>query len=193
MSDASAWAQWVAQAVAETVRSRFCHPTATYRIQFGHGQMTFRDAAGIVPYLDQLGISHLYASPYLKARGKPAWLCHRRLRETESGVGRRARLSNDGGSLAQPCDGPDSGCRAESYDATPAENPWWNDVLESGPASPHAAYFDIDSHRSKRNCGTKSSCRSWEISTGKSSNPANCKWNTAKARCSAVHPVASAA
>ena len=28
--------------------------------------------------------------------------------------------------------------------ATPAENLWWNDVLENGPASPHAAYFDID-------------------------------------------------
>ena len=28
--------------------------------------------------------------------------------------------------------------------ATPAENPWWNDVLENGPSSPHAAYFDID-------------------------------------------------
>ena len=30
--------------------------------------------------------------------------------------------------------------------ATPAENPWWTDVLENGPSSPHAAYFDIDWH-----------------------------------------------
>ena len=60
------------QSVAQTVRGRFCHPTATYRLQFGPGKMTFRDAAGIVPYLDELGISHLYASPYLKARtGSP--------------------------------------------------------------------------------------------------------------------------
>ena len=28
--------------------------------------------------------------------------------------------------------------------ATPAENLWWNDVLENGPCSPYAAYFDID-------------------------------------------------
>ncbi len=28
--------------------------------------------------------------------------------------------------------------------ATAAENPWWNDVLENGPGSPYAAYFDID-------------------------------------------------
>ena len=43
------------------------HPTATYRIQFAPGEMTFRDAAAIVPYLHDLGISHLYASPCLKA------------------------------------------------------------------------------------------------------------------------------
>ena len=30
--------------------------------------------------------------------------------------------------------------------ATPAENSWWNDVLENGPSSPYAAYFDIDWH-----------------------------------------------
>ena len=30
--------------------------------------------------------------------------------------------------------------------ATPRENPWWTDVLENGPGSPHAAYFDIDWH-----------------------------------------------
>src|SRR6185437_13539721 len=42
-------------------------PTATYRLQF-HAGFTFRDAAKLVPYLHDLGISHVYASPYLKAR-----------------------------------------------------------------------------------------------------------------------------
>ena len=41
-------------------------PASTYRIQF-HAKFTFRDAAAIVPYLADLGITHLYASPYLKA------------------------------------------------------------------------------------------------------------------------------
>ncbi len=42
-------------------------PTATYRIQFNPG-FGFQDAAGIVGYLADLGISHLYASPIFKAR-----------------------------------------------------------------------------------------------------------------------------
>lgn len=39
-------------------------PTATYRLQFRNG-MTFDRAAALVPYLKNLGISHLYASPSL--------------------------------------------------------------------------------------------------------------------------------
>ena len=42
-------------------------PTATYRVQFNSG-FTFNDARRIVPYLAELGISDLYASPILKAR-----------------------------------------------------------------------------------------------------------------------------
>ena len=42
-------------------------PRATYRLQF-HSGFTFNDAIAIVPYLAELGISHVYASPYLKAR-----------------------------------------------------------------------------------------------------------------------------
>jgi hypothetical protein len=42
-------------------------PRATYRLQF-HAPFGFDDAAALAPYLAQLGISHLYASPYLKAR-----------------------------------------------------------------------------------------------------------------------------
>src|SRR5215207_403443 len=41
-------------------------PTATYRLQFNH-TFTFRQAAQIVSYLHDLGISDCYASPYLKA------------------------------------------------------------------------------------------------------------------------------
>ena len=42
-------------------------PKATYRLQFNKN-FTFADAARIVPYLGLLGISHVYASPFLKAR-----------------------------------------------------------------------------------------------------------------------------
>ncbi|MGH8112049.1 MAG: hypothetical protein ACREPL_08985, partial [Rhodanobacteraceae bacterium] len=42
-------------------------PRATYRLQFNR-DFTFADAAKLAPYLAELGISHLYASPWLKAR-----------------------------------------------------------------------------------------------------------------------------
>jgi hypothetical protein len=42
-------------------------PRATYRLQF-HKGFGFRDAAALAPYLARIGISHVYASPYLKAR-----------------------------------------------------------------------------------------------------------------------------
>src|SRR5262249_10779968 len=46
-------------------------PRATYRLQLNRDQ-TFADAAAIVDYLAALGISHLYGSPFLKARpGSP--------------------------------------------------------------------------------------------------------------------------
>src|ERR1700693_1257736 len=42
-------------------------PRATYRIQFSK-EFGFEDGANLAPYLSELGISHVYASPYLKAR-----------------------------------------------------------------------------------------------------------------------------
>ena len=42
-------------------------PSATYRLQFNKS-FTFEDAAGLVEYLDELGITDIYASPFLMAR-----------------------------------------------------------------------------------------------------------------------------
>jgi len=42
MSELGVWAQWLVEAVARTTQERFCHPTATYRLQFEKGKMTFR-------------------------------------------------------------------------------------------------------------------------------------------------------
>jgi Alpha amylase, catalytic domain len=52
---------------AELVNARRRLPEATYRLQF-HAGFTFRDAIPMVAYLRDLGITHVYASPYLKAR-----------------------------------------------------------------------------------------------------------------------------
>src|SRR6202790_5538349 len=52
--------------VPECMRARSI-PLSTYRLQF-NSDFTFSQAAELVPYLAELGISHCYASPYLRAR-----------------------------------------------------------------------------------------------------------------------------
>jgi (1->4)-alpha-D-glucan 1-alpha-D-glucosylmutase len=125
-----------------TVRPRRL-PEATYRLQF-HAGFTFRDALALVPYLADLGISHCYASPYLKAR--PGSLHgydivdHNTL-NPEVGTPEEhdafvAALHEHGLGLILDTVPNHMGVLGN-------ENAWWNDVLENGPASPYAAFFDI--------------------------------------------------
>jgi (1->4)-alpha-D-glucan 1-alpha-D-glucosylmutase len=119
-------------------------PLATYRLQFTP-QFGFDDAAALVPYLKALGISHLYAAPFLKARsGSPHGydvVDHNALNPELGGEDAFRRL-------AAALDRADMGL---ILDFVPnhmgvhyADNPWWLDVLEWGPKSPSAASFDID-------------------------------------------------
>jgi (1->4)-alpha-D-glucan 1-alpha-D-glucosylmutase len=118
-------------------------PGATYRLQL-HKDFTFDDAAGIADYLHSLGISHIYCSPYLQAApgsthgydvvdpqrvndelgGAPA---HERFctRLSELGLGQILDIVPNPMSLGK-------------------ENHYWWDVLENGPLSRYASYFDID-------------------------------------------------
>lgn len=145
MSDIASWAQWLARSVAEIVADRDCHPTATYRLQFEPQKMTFRAAAAIVPYLDELGISHVYASPYLKTR---AGSTHGYAIVDYGQLNPELGGENDYRALVAALHGRAMGQILDivpnHMSATPGENAWWTDVLENGPASPHAAYFDID-------------------------------------------------
>lgn len=156
MSDLASWAQWIAKSVAQTVESRCCHPMATYRLQFEPGKVTFRDAVGIAPYLNELGISHLYTSPYLKARaGSPhgyAIVDYAQLNPELGSEGDYRAMVKTLHDLAM---GQILDVVPNHMSATPAENLWWNDVLENGPASPHAAYFDIDWHPVKEELRNK--------------------------------------
>jgi (1->4)-alpha-D-glucan 1-alpha-D-glucosylmutase len=121
-------------------------PVATYRLQF-NAAFTFADASAIVEYLHALGISHAYASSYLKA----------------------VPGSTHGYDVADPTSlNPEIGDR-DSYaawvealhgsgmghiiDLVPnhmgiakSANPWWQDVLENGPSSRYAQVFDVDWH-----------------------------------------------
>jgi hypothetical protein len=57
----------VLEAVAKDIAATRRFPESTYRLQF-HAGFTFRDALHLVPYLQALGITHCYASPFLQAR-----------------------------------------------------------------------------------------------------------------------------
>jgi (1->4)-alpha-D-glucan 1-alpha-D-glucosylmutase len=119
-------------------------PIATYRLQLT-ASFDFDAAAAVIPYLKALGISHLYASPFMKARRGSTHgydvVDHARLNPELGGEAGFERLS-------QALKRHDLGL---ILDFVPnhvgvhfADNPWWLDVLEWGPASPHAVSFDID-------------------------------------------------
>ena len=119
-------------------------PLATYRLQFNSG-FTFNDARRIVPYLHALGISHCYASPVLKARSGSSHgydiVDHNAL-NPELGTPEEFLL------FIETLHEFDMGL---ILDIVPnhmgiggSDNAWWLDVLENGPASPYAIYFDID-------------------------------------------------
>ena len=118
-------------------------PRATYRIQLTPA-FTFDDAAGLAPYLQALGISHVYASPYLRAM--PGSLHGydvvdpRRVNPELGGEEGHARFSAVLGrhDLGQVLD------IVPNHMAIGPENPWWWDVLENGPASRWAMAFDVD-------------------------------------------------
>jgi (1->4)-alpha-D-glucan 1-alpha-D-glucosylmutase len=119
-------------------------PIATYRLQLT-ADFDFDAAAAVVPYLKALGITHLYASPFMRARKGSTHgydiVDHTKLNPELGGEAGFARLS-------QALQAHDLGL---ILDFVPnhvgvhfADNPWWLDVLEWGPVSPHAASFDID-------------------------------------------------
>ena len=144
-SDLAAWANWVAQSVAETVAARQCKAVATYRLQFAQKRFGFRDAAGVVPYLDDLGVSHLYASPCLKARhGSQHGYAIVDYGQLDPQLGSENDYRAMVESLRKHGLGQIVDVVPNHMSATPGENLWWTDVLENGPASPHAKYFDID-------------------------------------------------
>jgi (1->4)-alpha-D-glucan 1-alpha-D-glucosylmutase len=119
-------------------------PIATYRLQLT-ADFGFEKAAGIVPYLKALGITHLYASPFMKARKGSTHgydiVDHTRLNPELGGEPGFERLSS---ALKEYDLGLILDFVPNHVGVHFADNPWWLDVLEWGPASPHAVSFDID-------------------------------------------------
>ena len=119
-------------------------PRATYRLQLNR-EFTFADATALVPYLAALGVSHVYLSPYFKARPGSLHgydIVDHNVLNPE--IGDRAALDRLCAVLREHG-------MAQLVDIVPnhvgvlgAENPWWQDVLENGRAALHADFFDID-------------------------------------------------
>jgi (1->4)-alpha-D-glucan 1-alpha-D-glucosylmutase len=118
-------------------------PTVTYRIQFNPA-FGFRDAEGIVPYLAELGITDLYASPIFKA-GKGSLHGYDVVdpNAINSELGTRADLDH----LSEALHGRQMGWIQDivpNHMAYSYENQMLRDVLENGEASPYFHFFDID-------------------------------------------------
>lgn len=121
-------------------------PTATYRLQFGK-KFGFNQAAAIAPYLAKLGISHVYASPYLNARSGS---------EHGYDITDHNSLNSDLGdaeAFQKMLLGFCQNNLGHILDYVPnhmgvggADNPFWLDVLEWGQESQYAPWFDIDWH-----------------------------------------------
>lgn len=119
-------------------------PTATYRLQLNR-DFTFKCATGLVEYFANLGISHLYLSPIFEARSGSS---HGYDVVNHSAINPEIGTIDDFRALAQSVRKhglglildvvPNHMCAASSV------NSWWRDVLENGPSSSFANYFDID-------------------------------------------------
>jgi (1->4)-alpha-D-glucan 1-alpha-D-glucosylmutase len=119
-------------------------PRATYRVQLHRG-FTFNDAAGIVPYLARLGISHLYASPFLRARpGSTHGYDIVDHGELNPEIGTREDFDALSDALRAHGMGLLADIVPNHMGVMGADNGWWLDVLENGPASIYADWFDID-------------------------------------------------
>ncbi|SOD79349.1 malto-oligosyltrehalose synthase [Spirosoma fluviale] len=119
------------------------NPVSTYRIQF-HKDFTFRDFERIIPYLDQLGVRTLYASPVFEAvpgslHGYDSVNPQRINPEIGTEDELRAisqQLKQRGMSWIQDI--------VPNHMAFDPHNKWLMDVLEKGQLSPYATFFDIN-------------------------------------------------
>jgi (1->4)-alpha-D-glucan 1-alpha-D-glucosylmutase len=117
---------------------------ATYRLQLRPG-FGFDAAADVADYLAELGISHVYCSAYLQAAPGSTHgydvVDPTRVNEELGGSEAHARFCTTLGRLGV----------GQVLDVVPnhmavggRENAWWWDVLENGPSSRYATYFDVD-------------------------------------------------
>ena len=121
-------------------------PTCTYRLQFNRW-FTFAQAREIVPYLHALAVSDAYASPYFQAGTESLHgydiTDHNNL---NAAVGSREEYDSWIAELHAHLMGQVLDFVPNHVGIAEPLNQWWMDVLENGPSSRFAPYFDIDWH-----------------------------------------------
>ena len=119
-------------------------PTCTYRLQFNRW-FTFSQAREIVPYLHALGVSDVYASPYFQASPDSVHgydiTDHNKL---NAAIGSRPDYDAWIAKLRAHSMGQILDFVPNHVGIADSQNKWWMDVLENGPSSSYAPYFDID-------------------------------------------------
>src|SRR5213082_2948120 len=130
-------------------------PTCTYRLQFNRW-FTFAQAREIVSYLYALGVSDAYASPYFQARPDSLHgydiTDHNKLNVA---IGSREEYDSWIAELHAHSMGQVLDFVPNHVGIAEPLNQWWMDVLENGPSSRYAPYFDIDWHPLKSDLDDK--------------------------------------
>lgn len=119
-------------------------PASTYRLQL-NASFNLEQAAELIDYLHELGISDCYVSPVTMARAGSLHgydvTDHSRLNPEIGGEEQFLKfvgLLKDKGMGLVLDTVPNHMCISD-----PA-NRWWFDILENGPSSPYASFFDVD-------------------------------------------------
>ena len=119
--------------------------SATYRLQFNK-DFTFRDASELIDYFSDLGVTHIYASPILRSRHGSS---HGYDVIDPNHLNPELGTEADFQAFHEELEKRGMGLIVDivpNHMAASSENAWWMDVLEHGPESAYASYFDIDWH-----------------------------------------------
>jgi (1->4)-alpha-D-glucan 1-alpha-D-glucosylmutase len=119
-------------------------PLSTYRLQLSK-QFDFQAATGVVSYLSALGVTHCYVSPISRAvPGSTHGYDVCRHGEISLELGGEAGFEGFVAELRRHDMNLILDFVPNHMSNDPATNDWWRDVLENGPSSPYARFFDID-------------------------------------------------
>jgi len=130
-------------------------PTATYRLQLNRN-FTLNQASEIIAYLDRLGISDIYSSPFYRSRSDSAHGYDvTKHNELNPAIGTLEDFAGFTTKLKEHGLGHITDFVPNHMGIVDPSNEWWMDVLENGPNSTYAPFFDIDWEPIKENLRNK--------------------------------------